>query len=385
MAKIAEDIEQRIKAAAKIRDVLEDRGVELFRKGRNLLGLCPFHADRHIGSFVVNEQTNSCWCYSCEKGGDPIKVLMTLEGMTYPDALRYLAAMYNIIIDDGPVPTVAKREPRKPEPPKPLLYWSPKLLKPYFGHADENVLLKWMYSLPWDAEKLAQLKVMVAYYMVGTVRNRSNYGWVLFPMVDMERRLLDGKMMAYNPDGHRKKDVRYTSDWITAKLRGAERYDETKYHTDKCLFGLHLVPLFPDAEICIVESEKTALICSAFSDPNERLWLATCGKGYLKPTTVMPLIEMKKDIVLYPDMDAYPKWTDFCKNMAYKNMSVTPLVKKLHIASDGPKADIADIIIRRNLQGIEETETDRIMRRLGIEKNEALEHMIETFGLRIDK
>lgn len=384
MAKIAEDIEQRIKAAAKIRDVLEDRGVELFRKGRNLLGLCPFHADRHIGSFVVNEQTNSCWCFSCNHGGNAVDVLMQLEGMTYPDALRYLAAMYGIIIDDGPVPKVTKREPRKPEPPKPLKYWNSKLVESYYGNWDKNNLLKWMFSLPWDAEKLAQLKVMVTYYLVGTVLTAPNEGWVFFPMVDMEKRLLDGKLMAYKPDGHRLKEG-YANDWMTAKLRRANRLDENKFHTEKCLFGMHLVPVFPDAEICIVESEKSALICSAFCDPNERLWLATGGKAFMKPDTVRPLIEMKKDIVLYPDMDGYESWTTFCKLMAYPNMSVSQMVKKLHIPSDGDHADMADIIIRRNLQGIEETETDRIMRRLGIGKNEALEHMIETFGLKIDK
>ena len=380
---IAKDIEDRIKAAANIRDVLEDRGVVLHRYGgRYLKGLCPFHADRHIGSFVVDTLKNKCNCYSCQKGGDSIAVLMELEGMSYPDALRYLAAMYGIFVDDAPMPKVVKREPRKEPPQRPLMYWNHHLVEAYYGNWDKNNLIKWMLSLPWDDDQRAHLVDMLKFYLVGTILTEPNVGWTFFPMVDMEHRLLNGKMMAYQPDGHRIKD-RYASDWLTAKQRKAKKLDEEKYDTWKCLFGMHLVPVFPTAEICIVESEKTALICSAFTDPNKRLWLATGGKQFLNPQAIMPLIELDRNIVLYPDIDGYPVWTKFCEQMDYQNMIVTPTVKELHIPSDGPKADIADIMIRRNLYHIEESEKDKILRRIGQEDNEALGHMIDDFGLKL--
>ena len=50
--------EYRIKQAANVVDVLTDHGIELFRKGRELVGLCPFHDDRHLGSFVVYPKGN---------------------------------------------------------------------------------------------------------------------------------------------------------------------------------------------------------------------------------------------------------------------------------------------------------------------------------------
>ena len=93
MAKIDKQTEQRILGAAKVADVLRDRGVELTPRGRQLLGLCPFHTDTRLGSFVVNERGNYYQCFSCGESGDAVKALMNIEGMKDPEALRDLAAM----------------------------------------------------------------------------------------------------------------------------------------------------------------------------------------------------------------------------------------------------------------------------------------------------
>ena len=54
MAKIDPIIEQKIKDAASIMDVVTyDLGVQLHRSGAEYTGLCPFHADKHLGSFKV--------------------------------------------------------------------------------------------------------------------------------------------------------------------------------------------------------------------------------------------------------------------------------------------------------------------------------------------
>ena len=61
---IDENIEQKIRDAACIVDVLTDGlGVELHRSGANYVGLCPFHEDKHVGSFVVSEAKNICTCF----------------------------------------------------------------------------------------------------------------------------------------------------------------------------------------------------------------------------------------------------------------------------------------------------------------------------------
>ncbi len=95
---ISEETVQRIKDAARIEDVAGDY-VQLIRRGRNYMGLCPFHNER-TPSFSVNTERNFCYCFSCKKGGSPINFLIEKEGITYQDALRRLAARYGIEIEE---------------------------------------------------------------------------------------------------------------------------------------------------------------------------------------------------------------------------------------------------------------------------------------------
>ncbi len=87
---------QKIIDAADIVDVVSDF-VSLKRSGANYKGLCPFHNEK-TPSFMVSPARNICKCFSCGKGGSPVNFIMEHEQMTYPEALRYLAAKYHIEI-----------------------------------------------------------------------------------------------------------------------------------------------------------------------------------------------------------------------------------------------------------------------------------------------
>ena len=54
------------------------------------LGLCPFHQEK-TPSFNVNQGQQFFKCFGCGVGGDALKFVMDIEGMTFPEALRYLA------------------------------------------------------------------------------------------------------------------------------------------------------------------------------------------------------------------------------------------------------------------------------------------------------
>ena len=86
-------------STAKIEEVVEDF-VNLKRRGVNMLGLCPFH-DEKTPSFTVSPAKNIYKCFGCGNAGDPIRFIMEHESMTYPEALRYLAARYNIEIEES--------------------------------------------------------------------------------------------------------------------------------------------------------------------------------------------------------------------------------------------------------------------------------------------
>ena len=383
MAKIDAQTEQKIKDSAKIADVMESCGFQLHRIGNEYECLCPFHDDQHMGNFKVNPRKNIYYCFSCGAHGDPIGFLQEYEGMKYGDALRYLAAMYGIFIDDSrPLPPVKKYVPRQPLPPTQRLVWQPQVSNRYAEHFRENNLVRWMLSLPWKPEDKAQLDVMLQLYRVGTSLAGNTKGWVVFPQIDLKMFIRDMKLMAYKEDGHRNKDSKYSTNWMSALLKKDGQFDEDKYHVDRCLFGLHLARTFINAEVCLVESEKSAVLCSAFSDPEQRIWMATGGKDGLKPTMIKPLLEIGRSIVVYPDFDAYDDWTERVKAMDTPLVTVSQMVRRLHIASDGPKADIADIMVRL-MSGIHETETDKAFRLLGIEDNPALADLIKQFDMKL--
>ncbi len=86
---------QDIKDAANIVDVVSDF-VQLKRSGSEYTGRCPFHEDRHTGSFMVSPKKNIATCFPCGKTWDPIGFVQEITGLSYPDALRYLAEKYGI-------------------------------------------------------------------------------------------------------------------------------------------------------------------------------------------------------------------------------------------------------------------------------------------------
>ena len=71
---------------------LVGKDVALRRRGREWVGLCPFHADSKVGSFSVNDDKELAWCFSCGGGGDHFKYLQLRLGVTFMQALRMLEA-----------------------------------------------------------------------------------------------------------------------------------------------------------------------------------------------------------------------------------------------------------------------------------------------------
>lgn len=62
-------------------------------------GLCPFHNDNKLGSFVVTERKQIWKCFSCGAGGDTIKFIAEYDGINYLESAFKLALEYNIISD----------------------------------------------------------------------------------------------------------------------------------------------------------------------------------------------------------------------------------------------------------------------------------------------
>ncbi len=99
---------EKIKDAANIVEVVSEF-VTLRKSGANYKGLCPFH-DEKTPSFHVSPARGICHCFGCGKGGDSVSFIMEHEQMTYPEALRWLAAKYHIEIRERELSDDEKRE-----------------------------------------------------------------------------------------------------------------------------------------------------------------------------------------------------------------------------------------------------------------------------------
>ena len=64
--------------------------VQLKKSGANYFGLCPFHNEK-TGSFSVSPDKQIFHCFGCGAGGGVITFVMKAEGLSFPNAVRYLA------------------------------------------------------------------------------------------------------------------------------------------------------------------------------------------------------------------------------------------------------------------------------------------------------
>ncbi|MDO6434703.1 DNA primase [Flavitalea sp. BT771] len=82
-------------------DIIEVVGgfVRLKKRGTNYLGLCPFHNEKSP-SFTVSPVKEIYKCFGCGRSGNTISFLMEHEKYSYAEALRWLAAKYNVEIEE---------------------------------------------------------------------------------------------------------------------------------------------------------------------------------------------------------------------------------------------------------------------------------------------
>ena len=59
----------------------------LKKKGRYLVGLCPFHSEKSP-SFYVYPQNQSFYCFGCGAGGDVITFIRRIENLEYMEAVK---------------------------------------------------------------------------------------------------------------------------------------------------------------------------------------------------------------------------------------------------------------------------------------------------------
>ena len=373
MAKIPDEIVRHILDTARIEEVVADF-LTLRKTGVRYTALCPFHDDRHDGNFMVYPARNCYKCFTCEAKGGPVEFLMRHCSMTFPDAIRWLGRKY-CIETDNIAPDYVPPPPKPKPPPLPILTLPMSLVTQRESNYEADNLVRWLTTgINWD----------------GAQRHRI--------------------AMKYKPDGHRDCDSYNNFTWMHALLRkprvkrdqwgnavtetkteadGTQRempvmiqpfrnlFDEDKQRVEHCLFGLHLIDTYGrQATVNIVESEKTALLMAiAYGNHALNVWMACGGEGNLTRERLAPIINRRRRIILYPDRDGIEKWQQKAREIGYDLLTVdTTPVTKWWQESDGPKADIADVVIRHinthsHIRSIEEEPAVReLIQKLDLEE-----------------
>lgn len=85
------------------------RKVKLTRRGREYLGLCPFHHEK-TPSFTVNDDKGFYHCFGCGAHGDAIRFLTESEKMPFMEAVEHLAHLAGLSVPQMTASDVQKQE-----------------------------------------------------------------------------------------------------------------------------------------------------------------------------------------------------------------------------------------------------------------------------------
>jgi DNA primase len=96
---IPEEVVQEVLLRTDIVEVIGDY-VQLKRTGANAKGLCPFHQEK-TPSFTVSPAKGLFYCFGCHASGNVFRFLMQHEHMTFPEAVRFLAARYGVRLPEA--------------------------------------------------------------------------------------------------------------------------------------------------------------------------------------------------------------------------------------------------------------------------------------------
>ena len=97
--RIDQSVINEIKDKTDILDLVSEY-VKLEKRGRNYIGLCPFH-DEKTPSFTVSEDKQICHCFGCKKGGNVFQFTQEIKDIPFVEAVKELGERVDIKVDVG--------------------------------------------------------------------------------------------------------------------------------------------------------------------------------------------------------------------------------------------------------------------------------------------
>lgn len=251
----------------------------------------------------------------------------------------------------------SQEAPPRPEPAKPVSYLPLDVLQDPAQGCKLNNLYRYLCTLfpRTDVDAVFRL------YRVFTSRH-----WKLddglttvFPQIDEQGRLRQLKLMLYNPHtGHRVKSAEGVERWSAyydeyqpsegtsfIYFKGRDFLKDKSLRLVQTFFGCHLLPR-STKPIVVVESEKTALVCTLCLP--QYTWIATGGCNGVKwrePETWTPL--KGREVTLVPDTGMEQEWNKRISTL--RNYGVMTTIKPLP-SGLANNTDPADLLLAAQAQ-----------------------------------
>jgi DNA primase len=308
--RIEHGIISRIQHSNDIVDIISEH-VNLVRKGREMVGLCPFHDD-HKPSLCVNPDKQIFKCFACSAGGDVIKFVQMREGLSFMRAVERLAERAGIKIQftkqmpDGPDSDINPADVEKVNRWA-MKYWRKNLLgqptgdkcRDYIKQRQITEKTSEEFSLgfasePWDdflnaaKKKNIPEKLMLAAGLI--VKGEGGYydkfrNRLMFPIIDASSRIIGfgGRTLGDDP-------AKYMNSPATVV-----------FDKSNCVYGLDKArhEIVSSGTVVVVEGYTDVIMAHQFGCENV---VATLGTS-LTSGHARLLRRFAKDIVLIFDSD----------------------------------------------------------------------------------
>lgn len=264
------------------------------------------------------------------------------------------------------------RQYTKPQPvaePQPDVLpneWITKYFDKTFSGSGFTYFLSWLFTKK-------EVGTAVCTYWLGVYSGAwyANDGAVIFPYIDIDFRVRYMKVMLYHFYGeYAGKNVKpehgtFDTHTISGGRKIGSLYSMLKakgevkgeLNLKQCLFGEHLLRCYPDKKVRLVESEKSAVVCSIIY-PDE-IWLGTAGKGNMSERLLSVL--RGRDVTAYPDRDGLKEWAKKAKELAEHGIAIKVSVyirgwlQRKHMDDEAhAKWDIADALLYEATRNYEE-------------------------------
>lgn len=272
-------------------------------------------------------------CPSCGKRRF-VRYIDTETGEYLPEEYGRCDREQNCSYHVKPGRSISNQSSEKYQQPAPRTYIPLDVLIATQKGYEQNSFVKYLVTL-FDIQTVKQL---VSRYHLGTSRRGC-----VFWYIDQLGNIAAGQVKQFDAGGH---TVKNSETWVHSILRNepwCKDYNRQERKVN-CLYGAHLLKLFPKMPIALTEAPKTAIIASVYFP--KYLWMAVFNKSSMQPYKTDILKD--RNVTLFPDLGAYQQWKAYGDSHGFNTSDVLERFASKQERKQG--LDLADFLTRYKVE-----------------------------------